>query len=212
MLELKGLKKLFDGISVLNGIDISFQQGSKIGLSGGNGTGKSTLLNIATGFLTPEEGSIIFNGYDITHFEAWKLSRLGVKRTFQKVRFNEALILKEQLYTNDEIIMKNRYMLEEAGIIDYMYSFPNEVPLPILRKIEVIRALLDSPKYLFLDEPSAGMAATDLHDFGQFLKEYIDTNTCLVVVEHRLELMKKIDANICELRDGKLVKEKLLYD
>ena len=205
MLELKGLKKLFDGITVLNGVDISFQRGTKIGLSGGNGTGKSTLLNIATGFLTPEEGSIILNGDNITHFEAWKISRLGVKRTFQKVRFNDALILKEQLYTNDEIIKKNRNMLEGAGIIDYLYSFPNEVPLPILRKIEVIRALLDRSKYLFLDEPSAGMAATDLHNFGDFLTEYIDANICLVVVEHRLELMKKLDANICELQDGKLV-------
>ena len=205
MLELKGLKKLFDGITVLNGVDISFQRGTKIGLSGGNGTGKSTLLNIATGFLTPDEGSIILNGDNITHFEAWKISRLGVKRTFQKVRFNDALILKEQLYTNDEIIKKSRYMLEDAGIIDYLYSFPNEVPLPILRKIEVIRALLDRPRYLFLDEPSAGMAATDLHNFGEFLTEYIDANICLVVVEHRLELMKKLDANICELQDGKLV-------
>ena len=205
MLELKGLTKLFDGISVLSGIDISFQQGTKIGLSGGNGTGKSTLLNIATGFLTPEEGAIILNGDNITHFEAWKLSRLGVKRTFQRVRFNEALILKEQLYTSDEIIKRNLHMLEGAGIIDYLYSFPNEVPLPILRKIEVIRALLDHPKYLFLDEPSAGMAATDLNDFGEFLKDYIDAETCLVVVEHRWELMKKINANICELRDGKLV-------
>ena len=205
MLELKGLKKLFDGITVLNGVDISFQLGTKIGLSGGNGTGKSTLLNIATGFLTPDEGSIILNGDNITHFEAWKISRLGVKRTFQKVRFNDALILKEQLYTNDEIIKKSRYMLESAGIIDYLYSLPNEVPLPILRKIEVIRALLDRPKYLFLDEPSAGMAATDLHNFGEFLTEYIDANICLVVVEHRLELMKKLDANICELQYGKLV-------
>ena len=205
MLELKGLKKLFDGISVLNGIDIAFQKGTKIGLSGGNGTGKSTLLNIATGFLTPEEGALILNGDNITHFEAWKLSRLGVKRTFQKVRFNEALILKEQLYKSDEIIKRNLYMLEGAGIIDYLYSFPNEVPLPILRKIEVISALLDRPKYLFLDEPSAGMAATDLHDFGDFLNDYIDAETCLVVVEHRLELMKKINADIFELRDGKLV-------
>ena len=210
MLELKGLKKLFDGITVLNGVDISFQLGTKIGLSGGNGTGKSTLLNIATGFLTPDEGSIILNGDNITHFEAWKISRLGVKRTFQKVRFNDALILKEQLYTNDEIIKKSRYMLEDAGIIDYLYSFPNEVPLPILRKIEVIRALLDRPKYLFLDEPSAGMAASDLHNFGEFLTEYIDANICLVVVEHRLELMKKLDANICELQDGKLVNRNII--
>ena len=205
MLELKGLKKQFDGISVLDGIDISLQRGTKIGLSGGNGTGKSTLLNIATGFLTTEEGSVLLNGDNITHFEAWKFSRLGVKRTFQKVRFNEALILKEQLYTSDDIIKRNLHILEGADIIDYLYSFPNEVPLPILRKIEVIRALLNRPKYLFLDEPSAGMAVTDLHDFGEFLKNYIDAETCLVVVEHRLELMKKIDAKIFELRDGKLV-------
>ena len=205
MLELKGLKKVFGGIIVLNDVDISFKRGNKICLSGGNGTGKSTLLNIATGFLTAEEGAVILDGDDITHFEAWKLSRLGVKRTFQKVRFNEALILKEQLYTSDEIIKRNLGMLKDAGLIDYLYAFPNEVPLPILRKVEVIRALLECPRYLFLDEPSAGMAATDLYNFGEFLKEYIDPNICLVVVEHRLELMKKLDANICELQDGKLV-------
>ena len=158
MLELKDLKKEFDGISVLNGVDISFRRGTKIGLSGGNGTGKSTLLNIATGFLTVEKGSIILNGDDVTSFEAWKFSRLGIKRTFQKVRFNDALILKDQLYTSDEIIKENRDMLKGAGIINYLYNFPDEIPLPILRKTEVIRALLARPKYIFLDEPSAGMA------------------------------------------------------
>ena len=180
MLELKGLKKLFKGISVLNGVDISIKQGTKIGLSGGNGTGKSTLLNIATGFLTPEEGAIILNGDNITHL-SMEIPRLGIKRTFQKVRFNEALILKEQLYTSDEMIKRNLDMLKDAGLIDYLYAFPNEVPLPILRKVEVIRALLERPRYLFLDEPSAGMAATDLHEFGEFLKEHIDADTCLVL-------------------------------
>ena len=205
MLELKDLKKEFDGISVLDGINISFKRGAKIGLSGGNGTGKSTLLNIATGFLTAEEGSIILNGDDVTSFEAWKFSRLGIKRTFQKARFNQALILKEQLYTNDKIIRENLDMLEGAGIINYLYAFPNEIPLPILRKAEVIRALLASPNYVFLDEPSAGMSTSDLLEFGEFLKDYIDPKTCLIVVEHRLELMKKINAEIFELRGGKLV-------
>lgn len=205
MLELRNIKKVFDGISVLNDVNISFQRGKKLGLSGGNGTGKSTLLNIATGFLSFEEGLISLNGKDVTHFEAWKLSRLGIKRTFQKVRFNEAIIIKEQLYSNDNIIGKNMSMLEEAGIVDYFYSFPNEVPLPILRKVEVARALLDSPEYIFLDEPSAGMAANDLHDFGTFLTKFIESHTCLVVVEHRLELMQIIDAEILGLSEGKLV-------
>ena len=205
MLELKGLKKAFDGISVLNDVDISFERGAKIGLSGGNGSGKSTLLNIATGFLTADDGSINLNGDNVTSFEPWKFSRLGIKRTFQKVRFNKALILKEQLYTSDESINKNLDLLNGAGIVDYLYSFPDEVPLQILRKTEVIRALLARPNYIFLDEPSAGMAAADLIDFGEFLKNFIDPDTCLIVVEHRLELMKKIDADICELRDGKLV-------
>ena len=205
MLELKGLKKAFDGISVLNDVDISFERGAKIGLSGGNGSGKSTLLNIATGFLTADDGSINLNGDNVTSFEPWQFSRLGIKRTFQKVRFNEALILKEQLYSSDESINKNLDLLNGAGIVDYLYSFPDEVPLQILRKTEVIRALLARPNYIFLDEPSAGMAAADLIDFGEFLKNFIDPDTCLIVVEHRLELMKKIDADICELRDGKVV-------
>ena len=210
MLELKDLKKEFDGISVLNGVDISFRRGTKIGLSGGNGTGKSTLLNIATGFLTVEKGSIILNGDNVTSFEPWEFSRLGIKRTFQKVRFNEALILKDQLYTSDEIIKENRDLLKGAGIINYLHNFPDEIPLPILRKTEVIRALLASPKYIFLDEPSAGMATSDLLDFGEFLKDYIDGETCLVVVEHRLELMKKINADIFELRNGKVLDENIM--
>ena len=82
--------------------------------------------------------------------------------------------------------------------------------MPILRKTEVIRALLASPKYIFLDEPSAGMATSDLLDFGEFLKDYIDGETCLVVVEHRLELMKKVNADIFELRNGKLLNENIM--
>ena len=75
MLELKGLKKLFDGISVLNGIDISFQKGTKIGLSGGNGTGKSTLMNIISGIIKPNYGKIKIKGTDVTKLPVYLRTR-----------------------------------------------------------------------------------------------------------------------------------------
>ena len=192
MLELKSVKKSFGGINVFEKLTFQLEKGERVGLTGGNGTGKSTLINLATGFLLPDEGEINFGNLSLLNLKPWQIAKLGVRRNFQSVRLSDSLVLKDQFFVSDQKILDNLEMIEVSGIKEFLDRFPSECPLPILRKMEVLRALLSCPSVLFLDEPSAGFSRTELNEFSQFLIQYIPTSTSLVIVEHRTELMELV--------------------
>ena len=192
MLELKSVKKSFGGINVFEKLTFQLEKGERVGLTGGNGTGKSTLINLATGFLLPDEGEINFGNLSLLNLKPWQIAKLGVRRNFQSVRLSDSLVLKDQFFVSEQKILDNLEMIEVSGIKEFLDRFPSECPLPILRKMEVLRALLSCPSVLFLDEPSAGFSRTELNEFSQFLLQYIPTSTSLVIVEHRTELMELV--------------------
>ena len=192
MLELKSVKKSFGGINVFEKLTFQLEKGDRVGLTGGNGTGKSTLINLATGFLLPDEGEINFRNSSLLNLKPWQIAKLGVRRNFQSVRLSDSLVLKDQFFVSEQKILDNLEMIEVSGIKEFLDRFPSECPLPILRKMEVLRALLSCPSVLFLDEPSAGFSRTELNEFSQFLIQYIPTSTSLVIVEHRTELMELV--------------------
>ncbi len=192
MLELKSVKKSFGGINVFEKLTFQLEKGERVGLTGGNGTGKSTLINLATGFLLPDEGEINFGNLSLLNLKPWQIAKLGVRRNFQSVRLSDSLVLKDQFFVSEQKILDNLEMIEVSGIKGFLDRFPSECPLPILRKMEVLRALLSCPSVLFLDEPSAGFSRTELNEFSQFLIQYIPTSTSLVIVEHRTELMELV--------------------
>tara|TARA_B100000287_G_C20673962_1_gene794520 strand:+ start:6042 stop:6668 length:627 start_codon:yes stop_codon:yes gene_type:complete len=192
MLELKSVKKSFGGINVFEKLTFQLEKGERVGLTGGNGTGKSTLINLATGFLLPDEGEINFGNLSLLNLKPWQIAKLGVRRNFQSVRLSDSLVLKDQFFVSEQKILDNLEMIEVSGIKEFLDRFPSECPLPILRKMEVLRALLSCPSVLFLDEPSAGFSRTELNEFSQFLIQYIPTSTSLVIVEHRTELMELV--------------------
>ncbi len=192
MLELKSVKKSFGGINVFEKLTFQLEKGERVGLTGGNGTGKSTLINLATGFLLPDEGEINFGNSSLLNLKPWQIAKLGVRRNFQSVRLSDSLVLKDQFFVSEQKILDNLEMIEVSGVKEFLDRFPSECPLPILRKMEVLRALLSCPSVLFLDEPSAGFSRTELNEFSQFLIQYIPTSTSLVIVEHRTELMELV--------------------
>ena len=192
MLELKSVRKSFGGINVFEKLTFQLEKGDRVGLTGGNGTGKSTLINLATGFLLPDEGEISLGNSSLLNLKPWQIAKLGVRRNFQSVRLSDSLVLKDQFFVSEQKILDNLEMIEVSGIKGFLDRFPSECPLPILRKMEVLRALLSCPSVLFLDEPSAGFSRTELNEFSQFLIQYIPTSTSLVIVEHRTELMELV--------------------
>ena len=204
MLKLLNIKKSFGGSKVLRDVTLSVSQGEVIGLSGGNGAGKSTLLNIATGFLSADGGKLSFNDTELNSLEPWQFSRLGIKRSFQTARFNLHLTLKDQLYLGKTSLRKNQNVILDSGIGKFLTSFPSETPPAILRKVEVVRALISEPKIIFLDEPSAGLSKTEIEEFATFIGKHRPTTVTLVIVEHRMDLMRKINAKVISLRNGSI--------
>ena len=202
--ELSNIVKSFGGIKVLHGLSLTMKRGERIGLSGGNGAGKSTLLNIATGFAFVDSGKIWCDGNDLSGFPPWKFSRIGIRRSFQDVRMYPTLTIKEQFFVKNTVIRESFELIGEAGLVPFLHLFPNDVPLTILRKVEVVRALLSKPKILYLDEPSAGFSNDELYSFSMFLNNFIDKTTTIVIVEHRLDLIKEVAGTTYELRGGSL--------
>ncbi len=202
--ELSNIEKSFGGIKVLHGLSLTMKRGERIGLSGGNGAGKSTLLNIATGFTFVDSGKIWCDGNDISGFPPWKFSRTGIRRSFQDVRMYPTLTIKEQFFVKNTVIRESFELIAEAGLVPFLHQFPNDVPLTILRKVEVVRALLSKPKIIYLDEPSAGFSNDELYNFSMFLNSFIDKTTTIVIVEHRLDLIKEVAGTTYELKGGSL--------
>ena len=205
MFECNDIRKSFGGIDVLEGVNLTLKPGDRIGLSGGNGSGKSTLINIATGFVAADSGALSLDGKPYHRLPPWRVARLGIRRTFQSVRLQPSAPLGEQLYDENTDAQTRADMLQDSGVNAYLDRFPAQAPAPVLRKAEVVRALLAKPRLLFLDEPSAGLDAAELETLGVFLNRWAQGALILVIVEHRRDLMDMTVRQQFELRRGRLV-------
>ena len=192
MFEFRNISIGFGGMNVLKDLSIQLTPGDRVGLIGGNGSGKSTLINIATGFLIPQRGQILLDGKLLTGMPAWQYARKGIRRSFQSVRLLPNVPLQDQFKAEVQDIKTLRSLLQETTLVKYLNQFPSEIPLPIQRKAEVVRALIANPRYLFLDEPCAGLTNSELSDFAVFLSNHVPVDCGLIVVEHRRDLIEMV--------------------
>ena len=199
MFEFRKISISFGGINVLRDLSIQICPGDRVGLTGGNGSGKSTLINIATGFLIPQSGQILLDGKLLTGMPAWQYAREGIRRSFQSVRLLQNVPLQDQFKADVHDIKTLRSLLQESTLAKYLNQFPSEIPLPIQRKVEVVRALIANPRYLFLDEPCAGLTNSELTAFAVFLSNHVPVDCGLIVVEHRLDLIKMVAKRVVTL-------------
>ncbi len=204
MFECRDIRKSFGAVRVLNGVNLALEAGARVGLSGGNGSGKSTLINIATGFVEADGGDVSLDGKSCAGLSPWRIARLGIRRTFQSVRMQPSALLDQQLHDPGSDVQTRRDMLKDSGVTAWLDRFPAEAPAPVLRKVEVVRALLARPRVLFLDEPSAGLDAAEMQSLGAFLNRWAEPTLVLVVVEHRRDLMDMTVNQLFELQNGRL--------
>ena len=207
MLRLENIAKSFGSQEVLKNINLGIKAGDRIGIVGGNASGKSTLINIATGFYRPDFGQIFLDNKAITNISRWKFSTLGLVRTFQSSRFQSEVTLANQLTLSSSMSYYALELCKMAGLKNYIYNFPDEIPMPVLRKAEVIRSMLLNPRVLFLDEPSAGLTTEEIKEFADFIKQKLSDTVALVLVEHRDEMMRLLVRERYYLKSGILRKE-----
>lgn len=231
LLSVKNLTKNFDGLCANSNVNMEIEEHELIGLIGPNGAGKTTLFNMLTGVYEPSEGSILFNGKEIGGMKPYKVTALGIARTFQNIRlFKELSVLENvkiamhkdvkyhlptALFRTPKFYKEEKRMEKEAlellnilGLKDKKDELANNLPYGEQRRLEIARALATNPKLLFLDEPAAGMnpqETAELTELIRFIKDKF--NITVVLIEHDMSLVMNLCERIYVLDYGKMIAE-----
>ena len=170
MIELKKICKSFGNITALRNINLNIKSGIISGLVGPNGSGKTTLINIMSGLLKSNSGKIFLNGREISRNTPDQIYRFGLSRTFQNIRVFKRMtvlenVISAMIYSDSYNIIElfkqvkkpsktkitfAQNMLEKMEIVELSKLFASELPLPMLRRLEIARALANNPKIILL--------------------------------------------------------------
>ncbi|MBN3347961.1 ABC transporter ATP-binding protein [Clostridium botulinum] len=219
ILEVKDLNINFGGITAIDNLNFSVKKGEILGVIGPNGAGKTTLYNTITGIYKPSKGDIFLNNKKITGTKPYKISRLGIARTFQNIRLFNSLTVLENILVGrvselKKLVKLNPYMkeifdiLEVVGLEKVINNMASDLPYGQQRKVEIARALALSPKVLLLDEPAAGMnnyEKQDLKNLINILRE--DFNITVLIIEHDMGVIMDLCDRILVLDYGKKIAE-----
>lgn len=230
LLELSALTRRFGGLIAVNDVTISLQPGEIRGLIGPNGAGKTTLLNLVGGQTRPTAGRVIFDGTDITLSRPDQRAARGIRRTFQNLKLFPDMTVLENVMVGfhsegrSEIIQAllrtRRQRHEEQTIIDAGYRVLARVGLAEQalkpagslayghrRLLEVARAIIAHPRVLLLDEPCAGLNASEAQEFVMLLRRIQEEGVAIVLVEHHMDVVMTACETITVLNYGELLAE-----
>lgn len=235
LLEVKDLTKHFGGLTAVSGVDITIEKNELIGLIGPNGAGKTTLFNLLTGVYAPSEGSIRLtvdeDTVELGGKKTHEIGQLGISRTFQNIRlFKELSVLDNVLiamhgqnkaklwdvffrtptFYESEITMRQEAMelLELFDLQNVSNHKASNLPYGAQRKLEIVRALATKPKLLFLDEPAAGMNASESKELTRLIDQvHRQYDLAIVLIEHDMNVIMNSAERIFVLEYGKKIAE-----
>ncbi len=222
ILEMIDLYKNFGDLMAINGLSLSIGKGKRHAIIGPNGAGKTTLFNLLSGRFKPTRGQILFHGRDITGMAPYRISRLGIARSFQIINVFPQLSVFENVHT--VLMSKNhiRYnflrnvkrwekvaqeavsLLEQIGLLE-----KKEVPAGFLsygeqRGLEVGLTIASDPEVILLDEPTAGMSMDETRQAIKLIDRVTQGKT-LVIIEHDMDVAFKLARNITVLHYGEVI-------
>ncbi|MBR5882259.1 MAG: ABC transporter ATP-binding protein [Mailhella sp.] len=231
VIEVKNVIMRFGGVTAVNDLNMAIPKGSIVGLIGPNGAGKTTAFNVITGFYTPTEGDVYFNGKKITGTPPHKICGLGMARTFQNIRlfYNETALENVMIGRHvrrkhhwwgamfgfpgtsreeKDIRQKAEELLERIGLSEYRDELASSLPYGAQRRLEIARALATEPSFLLLDEPAAGMNPQESLELMNFIRQIRDEfNLTILLIEHDMKVVMGVCEHIWVLEYGKLIAE-----
>lgn len=229
LLEIKHIYKNFGGLRAIDDFSLEADPGEIHGIIGPNGAGKTTIFNTITGVYHPDQGEVWLDGNNITKVPQYKITHMGIGRTFQNIRIFKGLTVEENvmcafdpqskysilggiLPTPNRIREEKRgreltrKYLEVVGMLDYKDEKPENLSYGNQRKVEIARALICKPKVLLLDEPAAGLTPTEVSELTELIKKVsADFGFAILLIEHRLDLVMSISDIIHVQNFGKTI-------
>ena len=230
LLELAGVTQRFGGVVALSEIDLSVPEGAIFALIGPNGAGKTTVFNLVTGVYTPTEGEIRFDGAVISGRRPHLVTGSGIARTFQNIRlfdnmsalenvmvgadaqhktgvFSAALGLPRHRREERDGRTRGQELLEFVGIGRVGEDTAKNLSYGDQRRLEIARALATGPKLLLLDEPAAGLNASEKIGLAQLIRKIRDTGRTVFLIEHDMSMVMQISDRVAVLDFGQKISE-----
>jgi len=230
LLAANSISKRFGGLAALSGISLAVRRGEIFGLIGPNGAGKTTLFNVLTGLYRPDAGEFEFDGVRLTGMKPHQVASHGIARTFQNIRLFANMsalenvmvgrhprtragvvgaVLRDAATRAEEAATAGRAyaLLEYTGIAARAAEPAYSLSYGDQRRLEIARALATEPRLLALDEPAAGMNATERAELARLIGKIRDDGMTLLLIEHDVRLVMGLCDRVAVLDYGRKIAE-----
>jgi len=229
-LSVRDITVKFGGITALDSASFDVEKGQICGLIGPNGAGKTTLFNVVSRIYDPTEGSVEFEGQDLLALQAHEICEVGAYRTFQNLALWRGLTVLENVMVGAHTTTSAGYwrsmfkintkkeesdlrekaytVLAELNLEDVAFHPADGLPFGTLKRIEIARALIGSPKLLMLDEPASGLTHAEVAELGNVIREIRDRyQLTVLLVEHHMKMVMALTEKIVVLNLGRKIAE-----
>lgn len=225
VLHVADVKKSFGGLHALRDIDLEIEEGKTRAIIGPNGAGKSTLLNICVGRLKPDSGTVVFDGEILTGKTPYQINQIGVARVFQTPEiFTDLTVLQNviipaiakrdgafrmrawrSISAETELREKSQAILEDVGLQERYDHEAGSLSRGDKRRLELAMCLVQSPRLLLLDEPTAGMSRLDTNRTIDLLKKIKARGMTKVIIEHDMHVVFSLADRVTVLAQGRII-------
>jgi branched-chain amino acid transport system ATP-binding protein len=235
VLNVSGVSKRFGGLQALSDVNMQISKGMVYGLIGPNGAGKTTFFNVITGLYTPDGGSFMLGGVPYTPQAVHQVAMAGIARTFQNIRLFAEMTALENVMVGRHIrtgsgllgaifrtpgfkaeeaaiTQRARELLDYVGIGKYAEFKARTLSYGDQRRLEIARALATDPKLIALDEPAAGMNATEKVVLRELIDRIRNDGRTILLIEHDVKLVMGLCDRVTVLDYGKQIAEGTPYD
>jgi branched-chain amino acid transport system ATP-binding protein len=224
ILEVKGITKTFGGVTALDDVSINVEKNSILGIIGPNGSGKTTFVNIVTGFVKPDKGSVLFNGKELIGLPPYSVTNMGIGRAFQMAKPFFHLPAYKNIVVplasprvrassggkfgdKDAVALD---VLEEVGFerdSSVPYKTASVLPQGYLKRLELARLLALKSEIFILDELFSGLSIAEVMSIVPIIEKILLDGKTVIMVEHRLKELFRIADKVIVLNYGKKIKE-----
>jgi len=221
--KVKGLKKKFGGVVAVSDVSFKIEKGTLVGIIGPNGCGKTTLVNLISGFLKPDAGKVIFKGRDITGLKASKISNLGLGRTFQMVKPFYRLPAYKNLViplSSPKVRkMGSNYGDKDSVALDILedIGFERDSPVPYkpasvlphgyLKRLEMARVIALESEFIIFDELYSGLSLAEVSSISPLIEKLVEDGKTVIMIEHRLKELFKIAHKVIVIDQAQKIAE-----
>lgn len=230
ILKLEGIAKQFGGLRAVAGLDLAVRRGTIHALIGPNGAGKTTALNMIAGIYAPTEGTVVLNGRPVTDWPSHRMSAAGVGRTFQNLQIFGGMSTLDNVLTGFSATRTSSFassllqtpgmrreerdrrtraleLLREVGLADHADTLARNLPYGRQKVLELARALATEPTLLLLDEPAAGLNASEIEAIDELIRRIRSWGVTVLLIEHHMDLVMGVSDIVTVLDHGVKIAE-----